>query len=102
MNLSKWAEYSVVRRERYLSEIANQVKDRGMPLAIYTFMHRDARLSDEEINIIFDWTQKERLRLIEQSIAGRAAGCANVGRAFSPRSRLEGTRVAAEPTEVGL
>jgi hypothetical protein len=65
LNFSKWSEYSVTRRERYLSEIANQVQDRGMPLAIYTFMHRDARLSQSEIDALFTWTQAERTRLIE-------------------------------------
>src|SRR6185369_10511429 len=30
LNLSRWADYSLVRRQRSLSEIANQVKDREM------------------------------------------------------------------------
>jgi hypothetical protein len=67
LNFSKWSEYSVVRRERFLSEIANQVQDRGMPLAVYTLMHRDARLSDRDIEAVFAWTQTERARLIAES-----------------------------------
>jgi hypothetical protein len=70
LNLSKWSEYSVIRRERYLSEIANQVQDRGMPLAIYTFMHPGARLSQSEIDALFNWTQSERTRLIQWVQAG--------------------------------
>jgi len=69
MNLSNWPQYSVIRRERYLSEIANQVKDRGMPLPLYIMIHRDAKLSDTAVNAIFDWTQTERLRLIEETAA---------------------------------
>jgi Haem-binding domain len=64
LNLSKWDEYSLVRRERCLSEIANQVQDRDMPLRSYTFIHRSARLSAADINAIFTWTQTERRRLI--------------------------------------
>ena len=64
MNLSKWSDYPLVRRERYLSEIANQVKDGGMPLPIYLVMHRDAKLSTADVDAVFAWTQAERMRLI--------------------------------------
>ncbi len=64
LDLSRSAEYSVVRKERSLSEIANQVKDRDMPLPEYLFIHRNARLSDADVNAIFRWTQAERSRLI--------------------------------------
>jgi hypothetical protein len=64
LNFSTWSEYSVIRRERCLSEIANQVQDGGMPMSIYTFMHRDAKLSKADVDAIFQWTQEERNRLI--------------------------------------
>ena len=67
MNLSDWPQYAVIRRERYLSEIANQVKDGGMPLPLYTMIHRNAKLSDAAVKAIFEWTQTERLRLIEEN-----------------------------------
>ncbi len=67
LNFSKWAEYSLIRRERCLSEIANQVEDGGMPLAIYAFVHRGARLSRSDIEAIFEWTQAERTRLIMEN-----------------------------------
>ena len=70
LNFSKWSEYSVIRRERCLSEIANQVQDGGMPMSIYTFMHRDAKLSKADVEAIFQWTQQERTRLIVESVAG--------------------------------
>jgi hypothetical protein len=67
LDLSRWDEYSKVRRERLLSEIANQVEDREMPLRSYLWMHPGARLSDEEVRAIFRWTQAERIRLIVES-----------------------------------
>ena len=67
LNLSKWSEYSLVRRDRCLSEIANQVRDGEMPLPLYTLMHHGAKLSEADGNAIFQWTQAERLRLIAES-----------------------------------
>ena len=67
LNFSRWGEYSLIRRVRFLSEIANQVQQREMPLSVYTAMHRDARLTDTQIEAIFRWTQAERLRLISSS-----------------------------------
>lgn len=64
LNFSRWAEYPFVRRQRALSEIANQVKDGEMPPAPYTFVHKDAKLSDTDADAIFQWTQLERQRLI--------------------------------------
>lgn len=65
LDFSHWNEYPTVRQERLLSEIANQVKDRDMPLVQYTWIHRGTRLSDDEVRAVFDWTQRERMRLIE-------------------------------------
>ena len=59
----------MIRRERALSEIANQVKDREMPLASYLLLHRSARLSEADGQAIFQWTQVERARLIIENIA---------------------------------
>lgn len=64
LNFSKWSEYSVLRRERCLSEIANQTEDGDMPLPLYTLMHRSAKLSPQEAKALFEWTQAERSRLI--------------------------------------
>ena len=72
LNFSRWSEYTVIRRERCLSEIANQVQDGGMPLNIYVIMHRSARLSKADVRAIFEWTQAERARLIEESIGARS------------------------------
>ncbi len=67
LNLSRWDEYSPVRKQRSLSEIANQVKDREMPVSEYILLHPDARLSESDVDAIFRWTQAERTRLIAES-----------------------------------
>ncbi len=68
LNFSRWSEYPLTRKERCLSEIANQVKDRDMPLTQYLWIHRNAKLSDSDVDAVFQWTQVERARLIS---AGR-------------------------------
>jgi hypothetical protein len=67
LNLSRWNDYPLVRRQRSLSEIANQVKDGDMPLPYYTLIHPNARLSAADVDAIFQWTQAERARLIAGS-----------------------------------
>jgi mono/diheme cytochrome c family protein len=67
LNLSQWSDYPLQKRERSLSEIANQVKDRDMPVFQYLLIHRNAKLSDADVNRIFQWTQTERARLISEN-----------------------------------
>lgn len=67
LNLSRWSDYPLARQERSLSEIANQVRDRDMPLPQYTWIHRNAKLSEEEVRAVFQWTQIERARLIAEN-----------------------------------
>lgn len=64
LNLTRWSEYPRLKRQRALTGIANQVKDRAMPLPEYLTLHPGAKLSDAEVTAVFDWAQKERLRLI--------------------------------------
>lgn len=69
LNFSRWEQYSTIRQERRLSEIANQVQDGGMPLFQYTLIHRNARLSPDEVAAVFRWTQEERARIIAETVA---------------------------------
>ena len=64
LNLSRWHQYPQVRRVRALTGIANQVRDDLMPLEIYIRLHPESRLSAGEKELLFAWTQSERLRLI--------------------------------------
>ena len=70
LNLSRWTEYPVVRRERALSEIANQIRDGGMPLPLYILAHPAAKISPADRDAVFEWTQAERARLIAESSVG--------------------------------
>ena len=67
MDLSRWDEYGPERQQELLTKMGVAVRRRTMPLPKYVRLHPAARLSDEEIALIYQWTQRERRRL-------RAAG----------------------------
>ena len=70
MNLSGWDRYSVVKRQELLSELAAAVRSRQMPPPRYTLLHSDAKLSDVELDRIYQWARGERRRLKSQAEAG--------------------------------
>lgn len=65
LNFSTWAEYKKNRQVNKLEEIGDQVKDKAMPLKKYLLLHPSAQLSASEIELIVQWAEKERDRLVE-------------------------------------
>ena len=63
MNLSEWDLYDFKQREKLLADIASAVKNREMPVSQYTLVHRDAKLSDAEADLLYAWARGERRRL---------------------------------------
>jgi hypothetical protein len=63
MNLSDWPQYSLKRQEKLLANIASTVKNREMPLPQYLLVHTSARLSDAELDILYQWARLERRRV---------------------------------------
>ena len=59
LNLSVWNTYEANRKKRKLSEICEQVESREMPLPSYLYIHWGAKLSDEQIKTLCDWTKQE-------------------------------------------
>ena len=66
LNFDEFSSYSLRRRISKMKEIKNSMKDRTMPLRSYTFLHGNARLSNDERALIIDWATKteDSLRLI--------------------------------------
>ena len=63
MNLSRWDDYSIDKKQALLSEIAVMVRNRKMPLPRYLVLHAEAKLSDADIDRIYQWARDERRRL---------------------------------------
>lgn len=59
MNFSDWAAYTDDEASARLMYIAFTVRAGRMPLAKYVRMHRDARLSPEDVNTLAGWAERE-------------------------------------------
>lgn len=69
-NMSTWEQYSIADREQILSKIGPMVRNRKMPLPQYLFLHPEAKLSDADVDLLYQWSRKERKRM--RSEAGEA------------------------------
>ena len=56
LNFSEWESYSKIDKAKHLDDISDEISDNEMPLTIYKIMHRDARLSSEERDVLVRWT----------------------------------------------
>ena len=63
MDFSRWDEYDRGSQRDILTRMSAVLRSRQMPLARYLILHPGSRLSEAEITMIEEWTQKERLRL---------------------------------------
>jgi hypothetical protein len=65
LNLSIWQTYGTSRQRRKLSQICEQVQSKEMPLPSYLWIHRDAKMSDEDIKTLCDWTEQASAKIVE-------------------------------------
>ena len=65
-NMSKWDQYSIEDREHILSQIGPMVRNRKMPLPQYLLLHPEAKLSDADAGLLYQWSRQERKRLKAQ------------------------------------
>ena len=63
LDFSTWTQYPADRAARKLDDIVEEVSARGMPMPIYTYMHRDAALSDAQIKLLVYWAQGQKRHL---------------------------------------
>lgn len=57
LNFSEFGKYPPRMQQSKLKAIADQIKDREMPLYSYTLIHKNARLTTEQKNMIIAWAQ---------------------------------------------
>ncbi|MDX1666269.1 MAG: heme-binding domain-containing protein [Saprospiraceae bacterium] len=64
LNFSIWGTYDLDKRAHKMEEAAEEVEEEHMPLNSYTWMHSEARLSEEQRNRLVAWfeVQEERQR----------------------------------------
>jgi len=60
LNFNEFGSYSARRQQSKLKSIASQVSDGEMPLSSYTWMHKNARLNEQEKALIIKWAQQSK------------------------------------------
>ena len=55
MDLSKWSDYTEGERRGFTAAIGAAIQGRLMPPAKYVWMHREARLSPDELDLVTAW-----------------------------------------------
>jgi hypothetical protein len=60
LNFNEFGSYPVSEQQEYLEEIVEVIKEGEMPLKSYTFIHKDAVLTTEEVAAISKWCQTNK------------------------------------------
>ncbi|RKS55063.1 heme-binding protein [Gillisia mitskevichiae] len=55
LNFSEFGEYSQKRKDHKLEELIKEVKNDKMPLDEYTWLHQEAKLTDDDKKVLMDW-----------------------------------------------
>jgi len=62
LNFSRWNQYSSKRKEHKFDEIIELVERKEMPLESYTWVHKDAILTDAQINQVVLWAKLAKIQ----------------------------------------
>jgi hypothetical protein len=63
LNFSEWGRYEGGEVADQLRSICREVRSGVMPLNSYLWMHRNAKLTDEDVKVLCDWVTAERDRI---------------------------------------
>ncbi len=66
LDFGKWGELSKRDKMKALGEISDEVGDGFMPMKIYITMHSEANLSEEQRELIVNWTDTFANEILEQ------------------------------------
>jgi hypothetical protein len=66
LNFSTFNTYTARRKQNKLEAICEQIRSGEMPLPSYTWVHRDAILTDSEKTAICKWTETAETQVADQ------------------------------------
>ena len=64
LNFSEWNTLSKRKKIKILDEMGEEVEEGEMPMKIYTIIHRDANLMDQERETLINWTKEQTNKLL--------------------------------------
>ncbi len=65
LNFSNWENLSKIEKAGALDDISDAITVDEMPMAIYTLIHRNAALNNDEKEVIISWANEFSERLFE-------------------------------------
>lgn len=66
LNFSDWSRLDREEAGHMLKSICEEAQGGSMPMPSYTLLHRDARLSGQDVRALCDWARSESERLASQ------------------------------------
>lgn len=58
LNFSEWQTLDKRTKLKLLKKFEDEMENRNMPLSSYTWLHGDAKLSDDEVNHLIAWSDE--------------------------------------------
>ncbi len=74
LNFSEWAPLPAGKKRHKLKEVWEEVEEGEMPLAIYLFMHGDAKVAPDELGAIHDWALGAGQDAVDREEEGERGG----------------------------
>lgn len=62
LNFSKWEDYGTQKKIHKFEEMIDLVETKEMPLNTYTWVHREADLSHDQIRELINWAQQVQFK----------------------------------------
>jgi hypothetical protein len=69
LNFSEFAAYTYKRADHKMEEVIESQEDHWMPLDSYTWLHKDAKLTEEERGEIVGWAKGLRVKIMADSVS---------------------------------
>lgn len=63
LNFSEWETYTSKRKDHKLEECIEMIEEGEMPMNSYTWMHREAKLTNAQRTLLIDWFKADRTKL---------------------------------------
>jgi hypothetical protein len=67
LNFSEFGKRPLAKRAKKLKKLAKEVQEGGMPLDSYTWIHKDAVLTEGEKNMVINWANNLSQQISAQS-----------------------------------
>ncbi len=69
LNFSEYGKRTPPKQAKKLRKIAREVEEGGMPLDSYTWIHKDAKLTDREKQMIINWATSLSKQISDKWVA---------------------------------